>query len=488
MLYLDHLNKSFRAKLLLFHALLWSVLFTGTGAVIYHIVYNRLETKMGEQLLAAARLVTQQLEPNVPAKLQPGFFDSRPSRSLSRQLRSFLKAGVLENIILLNEQGTVLLDATGEAVPGFKSGWLQGQKPLGKKVDMNPRLLPLHKGDFGLLHQSVVLPLRPSLFLEVDADPRYLEVLSDFTRVSLALGFLGLCVSGMAGFFVAQRVFQPINLVFKMTGDIMRGDYPYPGKTVRSDELGHWVQLMQAMFRKIHNRELELTSLRQAAENQAEEMKMVAAGIAHEVRNPLGVILGQADLIQKKIGRLDPNLTTAAQKIQSQVQTLNNVVAKFLDYSRSFSLERLSFDLPELLTRISQDLADQAQRQSVDIQRDFGPCDPLSADWNLFYNSFYNLGLNSLQAMPAGGTLIFRLRQIFNKALVEVEDSGPGIAPENLPKLFKPFFSTKNEGTGLGLAFTEKVFRAHGGQIEALNRPEGGAVFRIIVPLQEAAA
>ena len=364
MLYLDRLNKSFRAKLLLFHALLWSVLFAGTGAVIYHIVYKRLETKMGEQLLAAARLVAQQLESNVPANLQPGFFDSRPSRALSRQLRSFLKAGVLENIILLNEQGTVLLDATGEAVPGFKSGWLQGQKPLEKKVDLKPRVLPLQKGDFGLLHQSVLLPLRPSLFLEVDADPRYLEVLSDFTRVSLVLGFLGLCVSGMAGFFVAQRVLHPINLVFKMTGDIMRGEYPHPGKPARSDELGHWVQLMQAMFRKIHNRELELTFLRQAAENQAEEMKMVSAGIAHEVRNPLGVILGQADLIQKKTGHLDPDLQAAAQKIQSQVQTLNNVVTKFLDYSRSFNLEHLSFRLPELLARVSfGDLAGQRSKR-----------------------------------------------------------------------------------------------------------------------------
>jgi signal transduction histidine kinase len=487
MLYLDRLNKSFRAKLLLFHALLWSVLFAGTGAIIYHIIYHRLEAKMGEQLLAAARLVAQPLELKVPTRLQPGFFDSPSSRALSRRLRSFLKAGVLENIILLDSQGTVLLDATGEAVPGFKSSQLQGQKLDVGKNDLKPLVFPIQKGDFGLLHQTVLLPLNPSLFMEVKADPHYLEVLTDFTRVSLALGFLGFCISGMAGFFVAQRVLQPLNLVFKMSGDIMRGEYPHPDKTVRSDELGHWVQLMQTMFRKIHNREIELTLLRQAAENRTEEMKMVAAGIAHEVRNPLGVILGQADRIEKKTGR-NPDLKAAAQKIQSQVRALNSVVAKFLDYSRSFHMERLSFPLPELLVRVSQDLEDQAQKQKVDILRDLGPCDSLWADWNLLYNSFYNLALNSLQAMPQGGTLIFRLRQILNKALVEVEDSGPGIAPENLPKLFKPFFSTKSEGTGLGLAITEKVLRAHGGQIEALNRPEGGAVFRVILPLQEAVA
>jgi two-component system OmpR family sensor kinase len=485
MFHLDRLNKSFRAKLLLFHVLLWSVLFAGTGAVVYHIVYQRLETKMGEQLLAIARLVARQLAPRVPAQIHPDFFDKTSSRVLAAQLGSFLQSGVLENIILLDRQGAVLLDAAGEAVPGFKSGWLKDEKALLDKGGLTPGVLPLRKSDFGLLHQSVLLPLNSALFLEVDADPRYLEVLSDFTRYFLVLGFLGLCVSGLAGVFLAQRVLQPLNLVFEMSEEIMRGEYPHSDGAVRKDELGRWVRLMQAMFRKIHNRERELAHLRRKAENQAEEMKMVAAGIAHEVRNPLGVIQGQADRLQKKAGHLDPDLLAAAQKIQSQVRNMNNVVTRFLDYSRTFQLNRLSFQLPDLLTRISQDIAELALKQKVEILLDLGPCENLHADWSLFYNSFYNLGLNSIQAMPQGGILIFRLRQILNKALVEVEDSGPGIAPENLPQLFKPFFSTKTEGTGLGLAFTEKVFQAHGGQIAALNRPEGGAVFRIILPLQE---
>lgn len=490
MVYLNHLNKSFRAKLLFFHAFLWCFLFAGTGAVIYRIVYHRLEAKMGEQLLAMARLVAQQLESEIPAQLQPVFFDAPESfaSSLSRRLRLFLKAGVLENIIVLNQQGTVLLDATGEAIPGFKSGALHGRTFLPDKGLSQPLVLPVQKGDFGLLHQSVLLPLAPGLLLEVDADPHFLDILREFTDVSIALGFIGLCVSGMAGVFVAQRVIQPMTVIFKMTEDVLQGQFPHPGKALRSDELGHWVQLLQTMFRKIHHRETELTLLRQMAENQAEDMKMVAAGIAHEVRNPLGVIQGQADRIQRKTRELDPDLQTAAQKIQAQVQVLNSVVSKFLDYSRAFHLERRPFLLPDLLFRVAQDLSDQAQQQRVEILKDFGPCQTLSADWDLLYNSFYNLALNALQAMSGGGTLVLRLRQILNKAMVEVEDSGPGIAPQNFPKLFKPFFSTKNNGTGLGLAFTEKVFRAHGGQIEALNRPEGGAVFRIILPLEEAAA
>lgn len=490
MVYLNRLNKSFKAKLLLFHALLWSFLFAGTGIIVYQIVYNRLENKMGEQLLTIGRLVAQQLEAKVSAQLQPGFFDTPDSffLKLSTQLRGFLKVGVLDNIVLLDQQGTVLLDATGEAIPGFKAYWRKGQNRILNKALTKPVVLPIQKGDFGLLHQSVLLPLESKVILEVDADPHYLDILREFTNVSIMLGLVGLFVSGIAGAFVAQRVIQPMNLVFKMSEDVLRGQFPQTEGPLRSDELGRWVQVLQTMFGRIHHRETELGLLRQAAESQAVEMKLVAAGIAHEVRNPLGVIQGQVDRIQKRAQDLAPDLQAAARKIQAQVQALDILVSKFLEYSRAFNLERRPFPLPELLARVAQDLSDQAQQQKVEILKDFGPCETLQADWNLLYNSFYNLALNALQVMPQGGRLVLRLRQILNRALIEVEDSGPGIAPTNLPKLFTPFFSTKPEGTGLGLAFTEKVFRAHGGQIEALNRPEGGAVFRIILPLQEAAA
>lgn len=490
MVYLNRLNQSLKTKLLLFHALLWSFLFAGTGAVVYQIVYHRLEAKMGEQLLAMSQLVAQQLESSVTTRLQPGSFDTPDGffLNLTARLRGFLKAGILDNIILLDRQGTVLLDATGEAVPGFKRPWRKDPQKLLAKAISKALILPIQKGDFGLLHQSVLLPFAPEMILEVDADPHSLDVIREFTRVSLVLGLVGLCVSGMAGAFVAQRVIRPMNLVYKMTGEVLDGQFPQWEGSLPSDELGRWAKLLQAMFWKIHHRETELGLLRRTAENQAVEMKLVAAGIAHEVRNPLGVIQGQVDRIQKKARDLDLDLQASAEKIQAQVQALNILVSKFLEYSRVFHLERRPFPLPDLLSSVAQDITDQAGRQKVEILQDFGPCEDLSADWNLLYNSFYNLALNSLQVMPQGGKLIFRLRQILNRAMIEVEDNGPGIAPTNLPKLFTPFFSTKAEGTGLGLAFTEKVFRAHGGQIEALNRPEGGAVFRIILPLREEAA
>ena len=490
MAYLDNLNKSFKAKLLLFHAFIWSFLFAGTGVIAYQVVYHHLESKMGDQLLATAQLVARQVGPEVAPQFQPGFFDLPDDsfRKVSRHLHGFLKAGYLDNLILLDRQGTVLVDGAGEAIPGFKASWLKEQDRLLARASTRPVALPIQKGDFGLLHQTALLPLTPQLILEADADPHYLEVIREFRNISIFLGLVGLAVSAMAGAFVAQRVIQPTNLVFKMTEDVLKGRFPQPDSPLRSDELGRWVKMLQTMFGKIHHRETELGLLRQEAENQALEMKLVAAGIAHEVRNPLGVIQGQVDRIQKKTKDLDPELGASAQKITAQVQALNSLVSKFLYYSRAFHLERKPFPLPDLFIRLSQDLSDQAQKQNVEILRDFGPCESLWADWNLLYNSFYNLALNSLQVMPEGGKLIFRLRQILNRALIEVEDSGPGIAPNDLPQLFKPFFSTKPEGTGLGLAFTEKVLRAHGGQIEALNRPEGGAVFRVILPLAQEAA
>ena len=91
--------------------------------------------------------------------------------------------------------------------------------------------------------------------------------------------------------------------------------------------------------------------------------------------------------------------------------------------------------------------------------------------------------MNALESMPQAGTLTLRLKNDGLFALMEVEDSGPGFSDEAKANLFKPFFSTKASGTGLGLAFVQKVVFAHGGRLEALNSPSGGAIIRIFLPL-----
>ncbi len=485
---LDRWRYSFRTRLLLTYTVLWFALNLLTGVTVYWIVSSSLQEKMGEQLLAMGRLVAQTLSGQLAGPLQPSLPDSREIAGLTPVLQGFLKAGVLQDLTLLNPQGTVLLDATGEAVPGFKSPLLS-PKNLEALSQNKPVIIPIHAGDFGLLHQSVFIPLPRGLLLQVDADPKSLEVLKKFKTYSLLLGLPGLFLSALVSVLVAGTVLRPISTVVRLVEEVAQGRYPKdPVPSTRRDELGQLETSIRSMSARIEAREVELSHLKKEAENLAEQMKEIAGGIAHEVRNPLGIIRGEAEWIEKKsVGSAD--IQPASQKIQAQVKALNYLVTRFLEYSRAFRLDLKVQTPADWIESLAQDLAPLAQKQAIQVVKEIRPCGPVEADSALISNSLYNLGLNALQAMPNFGTLTLRLTESDGFARIEVEDTGAGIPDDVLPNLFKPFFSTKVSGTGLGLAFTQKVVLAHGGKIEAFNRkadgyiPAGGAVFRIELPI-----
>lgn len=475
---IQRLRQSFKTKLLLLYASLWLLFSLITGIVIYRMIVTTLETKMGNQLLAAGRLVAQSISPQLPPYLQPDVLNTSPTvRHFSKQLKALLKAGVFENILILNSHGIVLKDSTGEAIEGFKSDVLNDQT-LTQLRHGHAICLPIHRGSFGLLHQSAFIPLKiHHWILQVDANPRYLDSLRQFRNIYFLFGIIGLIIITFLNTFIAQTVLKPVEEITHLAHSIAAGNYPPSIKTTRIDELGTLIHSLDIMSARIQNRESELERL-------AQDLKEIAAGIAHEVRNPLSVIRGQAEWIEKKIETL-PDLAMAAHKIQNQVQALNSLVTQFLEYSRPLQLQLKLVNLNELMLNLKETLLQLSQKQNVAIITAIEPCAPLLVDTTLVSSGLLNLGINALQAMPTGGTLTLRLQSENSQAILSVEDTGPGISNAIRPNLFKPFFSTKSSGTGLGLAFVDKVIRAHKGIIHVLNRPEGGAIFQLIFSYQK---
>jgi two-component system sensor histidine kinase AtoS len=204
----------------------------------------------------------------------------------------------------------------------------------------------------------------------------------------------------------------------------------------------------------------------------------MSAGIAHELRNPMAVIAGYLNLLAKKQDETDQ---TVIRDIQTEIKGMNRIISDLLTFARPTSLNRTSVDIRELLETCVETVL-QSRNESPRITTELDIADVSGAvDEVLMRQALTNLLQNAVEAMPEGGTLTVRLRSDRNVS-IRIRDTGPGIPPEHIKKIFLPFFTTKDQGVGMGLALTHKVVTAHGGRIEVESGRTGGATFTLILP------
>jgi signal transduction histidine kinase len=220
----------------------------------------------------------------------------------------------------------------------------------------------------------------------------------------------------------------------------------------------------------------------------------MAAGLAHEIRNPLGSIKGAAQFLQPAGNAAPPAGDTKEflNIIVEEVNRLNKIVSQFLDYARPYRGEQRPLEIADVLKKTLQLLAKE-ESNPVEIGTAFADrLPPVRADAEQLFQVFLNLSLNALQAMPQGGKLLIStgLRRATRRgaaaAFLEIRfrDTGVGIPPGDLKNLFIPFFTTKEKGTGLGLPISQRIIENHGGTIEVRSQPGEGATFTVLLPVE----
>jgi len=217
---------------------------------------------------------------------------------------------------------------------------------------------------------------------------------------------------------------------------------------------------------------------------------LLAAGVAHEVNTPLAVISTYAQMLAKQVAD-DTQKSVILDKIAKQTFRASEIVNSLLNFSRTSSTSFGEVKLNRVIQETLSLLEHQLQKTGIQVHTDFDPeLGPIHGNAGKLQQVFLNLILNARDAMRTGGALEVRTWQEGSRARVEVADSGTGIAPEHLHRVYDPFFTTKpaRQGTGLGLAVTYGIIQEHGGSIEVANRPGGGAQFRIELPLAKIAA
>ena len=269
-----------------------------------------------------------------------------------------------------------------------------------------------------------------------------------------------------------------------------------PDAARKMEELGHIIQTYSQLTENLRESHRQLTCTVQllreelGQKNRLLERKQrlaalgeMAAGLAHEIRNPLGGIHLYASMLADDVADRPASLRTVS-KISAGVHRLESLVGQVLQFAREVVISPQTFDLGIVVEQAAEDAASKMIDRGVECRIEGQRPMPVHVDPLLLGQVVLNLLLNAAEASGPGGIIFVGYRRVdqpdsTRQFELSVRDMGPGINPAILEKIFNPFFTTRENGTGLGLAIVHRIVEAHEGTIIAANDPAGGAVFEI---------
>lgn len=224
--------------------------------------------------------------------------------------------------------------------------------------------------------------------------------------------------------------------------------------------------------------ELQIRLVRAREQNlHLQQMNVAAAGLAHETRNPLNIIRGLAQLVSKDESATQ-EIRTRSRDIIDETDRVTAQLNEFINYSRPREVRRAPTNLQAVAGEVARALSYDLDEKHVCLEILAEP-HFIEADEPMLRQALFNLVLNAIQAIDSGGAIQVRAQRQNTELVIEICDNGPGVAPENMDEIFKPYFTTHKKGTGLGLAVVQQIVAAHGWDIECVPNQPSGAIFRI---------
>jgi signal transduction histidine kinase len=315
-----------------------------------------------------------------------------------------------------------------------------------------------------------------------------------------AFGLMALVVGSLGSVVLAQRITKPLQALTRGVAAVGRGDLTQQISIQTKDELGELAQAFNEMTAQLaHMRELE-ERLRRA--DRLAALGTMAAGIAHDIRNPLTSILIFSQLMS--LHHDDPDVRAKFDRVvPRELERVQAVIEDMMELARSSTLHLEPTNLNEVLAQVLELYEGQAATLGVKISREFAP-DLLicMADRKRLHRCFSNIIANGIQAMPNGGDLGVRTVLASFAGLshphadipvagapsspairVVISDTGQGIPPDRLSRIFDPFYTTKDKGLGLGMAITHRIIEDHKGSIDVQSQVGLGTTFTIHLPV-----
>lgn len=330
----------------------------------------------------------------------------------------------------------------------------------------------------------------------------YRNTLAAFTGLML----VALC--GCLAFLMRKYVTRPVTQLLEQTRHLASGELDGCIEAVPANELGELAAAFNEMTVNLRRAQDELRECARTLETKVEERTLeiqeiqarlvhseklvslgeLVAGIAHEVNNPLTGIMVFTSMVLSN-PRLDPALREDLLTVTRETQRCADIVKGLLEFARQSAPQKKPDSLSRLLDATLALVEHQAAFHNIRIERHYDPRLPeILVDPAQLRQVFMNMALNAGQAMPEGGVLSVATGRVAGEEtlFVRISDTGCGIRPERLSKVFDPFFSTREKGTGLGLSVSYGIVRRHGGEITVKSEAGQGTAFTILLPMRPA--
>ena len=301
------------------------------------------------------------------------------------------------------------------------------------------------------------------------------------TNLFLSIFLSGAFLSVLAGILVSRRLARPLKSLARGVQAITAGEFDQRVAVQGEDEVAELAtafNVMAAQLGKMHGLEAQLRR-----RDRLSALGEVAVGIAHEVRNPLGIIKTSAELVQKK-AKLPPSDDKLLTYVIDEVRRIDHLITEFLAFAKPTPPVLLPMRPRAVVERVGRFAEPELARQKIVLTFvDGAPDAVIAGDEDQIFQACLNLILNAADAMPDGGRLTVSFHVRDGELHIDLDDTGHGISAELQERIFNPFFTTKERGTGLGLAKVFAVMESHHGRVECRSTPGDGAIFTLTFPL-----
>jgi len=452
-------------KIALVTGLLVILVILSVSIPIYWQTRQALEKQLSQHMKSNITLLREKLDSS-----SIEFLNKYPESLIVKDsLKQFFNRNLLQfsaNTIYLVQKSGIILLAVGKEESAVKSVMLH-KREITQELEGKTVSSPLFSDRSGNHYKSIFCPVSlpdsSTIILAIDANADFFQETAKLRRQIFTIGGIVLLVSIIVSLILSQTLTHPLYKLTQFASEIGKGRGRTFSLESRNDEIGFLGKTMQKMQTEIDQRE--------------KENKQLIASVAHEIRNPLGGMQVNAELLLEESEHTSESIKYA-KAISREVKHLSEIVESFLAYARPIEHNTIFTDIRQIL----QESVLQLKREFPDYNISIVGNGETNIHPGKMLHAFYNLLKNGIEASDSSNNIEAEIKDNKTELRIHFRNRGKSIPPEIQPQIFDAFFSTKASGIGLGLTITKSIVEQHGGNIYLASSGENGTEFVLTLP------